>query len=71
MQAVKDEVRNYNAARYIKCDQFGKRVFPCGTMDAEQPFWLLEVTPAVHYCMGGIAIDENAQVIYEGLRVVG
>ena len=30
---------------------------------AEGPFYAIQVTPAVHYCMGGILIDENARVL--------
>ncbi|WP_353894529.1 FAD-binding protein [Proteinivorax hydrogeniformans] len=29
----------------------------------EGPFYAIEVIPGVHYCMGGIVINTNAQVI--------
>jgi len=57
-------------------DAFGKKVFPApvlahsptppGGQAAEPPagtLFVLEVTPALHYCMGGVRIGERAQVL--------
>lgn len=36
------------------------------------PWYLIEIQPKVHYCMGGIAIDERANVVSEdGRPIVG
>jgi len=38
----------------------------------EGPFYAIQVTPAVHYCMGGILINEKAQVLNEeGVPIEG
>lgn len=38
----------------------------------EGPFYAIQVTPAVHYCMGGILINEKAQVLNEeGVPIQG
>lgn len=44
----------------------GKRVFPNtlpGAQVPDQPFYAATVTPAVHYCMGGLEITRDAEVI--------
>lgn len=45
----------------------GKSTFPC-TYDVvgERPLHVAAITPCVHYTMGGIAINPNAQVLSAG-----
>ncbi|KAF4655805.1 hypothetical protein FOL47_009268 [Perkinsus chesapeaki] len=43
-------------------DQFGKMYFPNAPIAAADKLHVLVVTPSVHYCMGGLAISENAEV---------
>lgn len=56
------ELAAYNKAAEEGKDEFGKTVFPA-TIDLAGPLYLLQVTPAVHYCMGGVAIDSDARVL--------
>lgn len=49
------------AASAAVTDAFGKRFFP-SAFDVSGPFWLGQITPVVHYCMGGLEINEHAQV---------
>jgi succinate dehydrogenase/fumarate reductase flavoprotein subunit len=42
-------------------DAWGKRYFPTQVSPAG-PFWVAQVTPVVHYCMGGLRIDAEARV---------
>jgi succinate dehydrogenase/fumarate reductase flavoprotein subunit len=42
-------------------DVWGKQYFPT-TIDAAGALWVGQVTPVVHYCMGGVKINERAQV---------
>uniref|UniRef100_A0A8R1DGM9 FAD_binding_2 domain-containing protein n=1 Tax=Caenorhabditis japonica TaxID=281687 RepID=A0A8R1DGM9_CAEJA len=46
-------------------DTFGKKVFPVAAISANEPIYAAIVTPAIHYTMGGLKIDENAQVLDE------
>eukprot|EP00124_Ichthyophonus_hoferi_P002705 Ihof_evm6s196 gene=Ihof_evmTU6s196 len=47
-------------------DAFGKTVFPV-QFTPDEPLWMAMLTPALHYCMGGLEINTSAQV----LRKVG
>ncbi|CAB3403330.1 unnamed protein product [Caenorhabditis bovis] len=44
-------------------DRFGKTVFPVSPIVADETIYAAIVTPAIHYTMGGLRIDGNAQVI--------
>jgi len=44
-------------------DAFGKTVFPNGKgLSAEQTVYVAEITPVIHYTMGGLAVDEKARI---------
>jgi predicted oxidoreductase len=45
--------------------RFGKHVFPSRVLGsgADGPLWLALVTPVVHYCMGGLQIGPDAEVL--------
>lgn len=43
-----------------------KRFFPFPPVDLSAPLYLAQVTPVVHYCMGGLATDEGGRVLEEG-----
>jgi succinate dehydrogenase/fumarate reductase flavoprotein subunit len=57
-------------ARGARCraDEFGKKTFPNPTFTAASsgPFYLGLVTPTLHYCMGGLHIDNSAHVLSAG-----
>lgn len=58
---LQQQVEQYNAAAAAGKDAFGKQYFPT-TIDAAGGVWVGQVTPVVHYCMGGVKINEQAQV---------
>lgn len=39
-------------------DEFGKAVFPV-KFNTDKPFYIAQVTPAIHFTMGGLKIDRN------------
>lgn len=54
----------YNAGARIEKDEFGRKFFkgtPYST--ADNGYHVAIVTPVVHYCMGGIKIDEKGNII--------
>eukprot|EP01105_Mastigella_eilhardi_P010217 TRINITY_DN2392_c0_g1_i1.p1 TRINITY_DN2392_c0_g1~~TRINITY_DN2392_c0_g1_i1.p1 ORF type:complete len:501 (+),score=106.94 TRINITY_DN2392_c0_g1_i1:71-1573(+) len=57
--ALSDTLRNYGVGG---ADSFGKRLFPVA-FDPERRLVIAAVTPAVHYTMGGVAIDSGAHVL--------
>jgi cleavage and polyadenylation specificity factor subunit 2 len=42
-------------------DPFGKKTFPV-TFSSEEPLHIMAITPAIHYTMGGVKIDESGCV---------
>ncbi|PRW56901.1 fumarate reductase flavo [Chlorella sorokiniana] len=56
------EVEAYNAAAAAGKDAFGKTVFPT-TIDPAAPLHVARITPVVHYTMGGVAINPEAQAL--------
>ncbi|KAL4452364.1 hypothetical protein ABPG75_008026 [Micractinium tetrahymenae] len=56
------EVEAYNAAAAAGSDQFGKTVFPA-TIEPAEPVHVALITPVVHYTMGGVAINPEAQAL--------
>lgn len=59
---LKAELQAYNAACDGGKDAFGKTVFPA-KLDLEAPCFVGQVTPVVHYTMGGLAINAHAEVL--------
>ena len=59
---LSETILNYNlAASGEKPDEFGKKIFP-ESFIYDGPVYVAMVTPAIHYTMGGIRIDEQARV---------
>lgn len=61
-EVLRAELAAYNEAAAAGRDGFGKTVFP-STLDLEGPFYVARVTPVIHYTMGGLAINSQAQVL--------
>jgi succinate dehydrogenase/fumarate reductase flavoprotein subunit len=55
------DVEQYNAAAVANKDVMGKQYFPT-TIDAAGVVWVGQITPVVHYTMGGLKINDRAQV---------
>ncbi|DBA00978.1 TPA: hypothetical protein N0F65_006239, partial [Lagenidium giganteum] len=57
-----------DAAAGTVADPFGKEYFPfplprIASLDADVPIHVMEVAPAVHYCMGGLKINTHTEVL--------
>lgn len=50
-------------------DAFGKTVFPA-VFNEQRETWVAQITPAVHYCMGGLKIESHGAVLGEGGALV-
>ncbi|CAJ1431119.1 unnamed protein product [Effrenium voratum] len=62
-------LEQYNEAADRGSDEFGKTVFPV-RFPAGARLFLAFVTPSLHYCMGGLAINERAEVLREDQQVL-
>eukprot|EP01084_Bolivina_argentea_P260144 439207_1 len=53
-------------------DKFGKTVFPVKEWNPAKPINVAIITPAIHYTMGGVAIDPSTRVLKEdGTHISG
>ncbi|PKN70993.1 MAG: flavocytochrome c [Deltaproteobacteria bacterium HGW-Deltaproteobacteria-12] len=62
--ALVDTIEKHN--RYLaegKDPEFGKPITKAMTPMVKGPFYAVAQWPAIHHCMGGLRINENAQVI--------
>lgn len=50
------------AAQDLSPDPFGKKLFPV-TFSMDEPLYTMYVTPSIHYTMGGVQFNVNAQVL--------
>ncbi|KAI9315320.1 FAD binding domain-containing protein [Dichotomocladium elegans] len=72
---VEDEFKRYDmhvtertddATASIVPDRFGKTLFPKKLLEQPQTtYWVAQITPCIHYTMGGLEINTSAQVISE------
>lgn len=60
---LRNELKIYDKNSIFGKDKFGKTFFPDTPIIINDPFYVGLVTPAVHYCMGGIKIDNLARVL--------
>lgn len=69
--ALHNERARAVAAGEAVTDNFGKRVFPV-MFNPDEPLYVSQVTPSIHYTMGGLDINERAQVVgNDGLPIEG
>ena len=60
---LQQEIESYaSAAAGNTKDAFGKQHFPTAIQADLGPFWVAKITPVVHYTMGGLEINDKAQV---------
>eukprot|EP01012_Entosiphon_sulcatum_P017577 TRINITY_DN2233_c0_g1_i1.p1 TRINITY_DN2233_c0_g1~~TRINITY_DN2233_c0_g1_i1.p1 ORF type:complete len:480 (-),score=46.07 TRINITY_DN2233_c0_g1_i1:11-1450(-) len=62
-QALYETVRAYNEAATTDNDVFGKHIFPGLPFDLEMEYFAGQVTPIVHYTMGGLQISGTCEVL--------
>lgn len=54
----------YNkAAENPGTDIFGKKFFTAAPVMANDTFYVAEITPVIHYCMGGVAANARSEVL--------
>jgi len=53
----------YNDGANAKKDQFGKKYFHNMPFEVKDTFYVAIVTPVLHYCMGGIEINPDCEVL--------
>lgn len=59
-------LEDYNQAAQQGLDAFGRTVFPeHWPVESREQFYIGQVTPVIHYTMGGIAIDVDGHVLSE------
>ena len=55
-------IKEYNESADTKKDIFGKKVFP-QKFDLNDYIYAGIITPSIHYCMGGVTMNKNGQLI--------
>lgn len=60
---LEDTFNKYNSYAEKKNDPFGKKYFQNVPLTMNDQFWVSIVTPVVHYCMGGLEINAESQVL--------
>eukprot|EP01083_Nonionella_stella_P012197 34604_1 len=56
----------YNEVARTKRDPFGKKFFKHTPFRMDDSFYVAQVVPLVHYCMGGVAIGTDGNVLLKG-----
>merc|ERR1711862_654078 len=52
-------------------DKWGKKFYHNLPMDVNDAFHVAIVTPVIHYCMGGLKINDGAQCMDQKDKVIG
>ena len=55
-------IKEYNESADKKSDKFGKKVFP-QKFDLNDYIYVAVITPSIHYCMGGLTMTYNGELI--------
>ena len=55
-------IKEYNESADKKMDQFGKKIFP-QQFDLNDYIYVGVITPSIHYCMGGLTMTQNGELI--------
>lgn len=53
----------YNRDAAAGKDEYGKTIFNNGPYEINDSFFVAIITPVVHYCMGGLFVDERSRVL--------
>jgi len=62
---LRETIESYQTAAAAGEDQLGKVSFPTAFSENDH-FYVAYITPSLHYCMGGLEINEAAQVLKAG-----
>eukprot|EP00943_MAST-04B_sp_MAST-4B-sp1_P009204 g9204.t1 len=63
---LKESFDQYNEYAKKGSDPFGKIYFTNAPFDINDSFYVAQVTPVVHYTMGGLAISPKSECVYDG-----
>ncbi|QSZ32586.1 hypothetical protein DSL72_002165 [Monilinia vaccinii-corymbosi] len=72
-EAVESLQKYADVVRGRKSDEWGRKAFGYWTLDqvkSDSVIYVGRVTPAVHFTMGGVRIDEDARVLDAGGKVI-
>lgn len=61
--ALKESVKKYNEGVKAKKDEFGKQESALSEINEVGPFYVIRLSPKPHHTMGGLKINEKAEVI--------
>jgi len=61
---LKATFAEYNESARTKKDPYGLKFFAAAPISIDDDFHVAEVTPVVHYTMGGLLINDKAEVLY-------
>lgn len=63
-EKLRQEFDKYDTiAKHGEVDDYGKSVFPALIEAGEGPLYVAEVSPAIHYTMGGLKFDTESRVL--------
>lgn len=68
VENLKKTIEDYNKAVDTKQDEFGRKLF--GVKIEKAPFYAGARIPTVHHTMGGLQINENAQVLNKDGKII-
>jgi len=63
--ALRKTFEDYNEVCRTKNDPFGKKFFKNGPFSIDDHFHVAIVTPLIHYCMGGVNVSADSEVLTE------
>jgi flavocytochrome c len=70
--ALEQTIHEYNKAAVEGTDDFGKQYFFNSPIDPNAKMYAGQVVPVLHYCMGGLKINEKCEVLKtDGLAIEG
>ena len=61
--ALKESVKKYNEGVKAKKDEFGKQESALSEINEAGPFYVIRLSPKPHHTMGGLKINEKAEVL--------
>lgn len=57
--------KTYNECATKKSDPWGKKFFRNAPFEMKDTFYVATITPVIHYCMGGVEVNELTEVLEE------
>jgi succinate dehydrogenase/fumarate reductase flavoprotein subunit len=74
LSKLADTFGEYNEASTnpddAKKNKWGKKFFHSMPWSAEDKFMVSQITPVIHYCMGGVAANEYSEVITKDAKII-